>query len=56
MKRIVKQVGFEWPEQRPVDAPSEVALDPAITDAIIGWMARALIAVVSLAGEVANER
>ena len=56
MKEIVRQIDFEWPEQQSLDAQSEVTLDPATADAIIVLMARALIAVVSVVVEVADER
>ena len=52
----MKQTRFEWAEQSEAGEPTEVALDPETTDAVIVLMARVLIAVVRAAEEVANER
>jgi hypothetical protein len=56
MKKKARQMELGWLEQKPLDEPSEVALDPATIDAVIALMARALIVVVRIAGEVADER
>ena len=56
MKKNAQQIELGWREQKPLDEPSEVALDPATADAVIALMARALIVVVRIAEEVADER
>jgi len=56
MKKTAQQIEFGWREHKPLDEPSEVALDPATADAVIALMARVLIVVVRIAGEVADER
>jgi hypothetical protein len=56
MKKKAKQMELGWREPKPLDELSEVALDPATADAVIALMARALIVVVRLAEEVADER
>ena len=56
MKRNAKQMELGWREHQPLDEPSEVALDPATADAVIALMARALLVVVRIAEEVADER
>ena len=56
MKKSARQLELGWREQKPREEPSEVALDPATADAVIALMARALLVVVRIAEEVADER
>ena len=56
MKKKARQMELRWREQKPLDEPSEVVLDPATADAVVALMARALIMVVRITGEVADER
>ncbi len=52
----MKQMRFEWAEESPVDEPTDVALVPETTAAVITLMMRAVIAVVRAAPEAADDR